>query len=168
MAPIGTILSNLDKKRTVIYLQFLTLEPEFKALVEKKVASGRYTSSSEVIQEALRLLDERDRTDQRKQKQRQAAQTILDSIQPTLGNGNVTETIRAERERLDQRCWAIAMTVYVLDSSVVAKLFLLEDDSHQAKAVLQHAIDGHITILCPMLMLYEVVNALISVWQKTN
>lgn len=53
------------------------------------------------------------------------------------------------------------MAVYVLDSSVVAKLFLLEDDSHQAKAVLQHAIDGHITLLCPMLMLYEVVNAFI-------
>ena len=82
----------------------VTLEPEFEALVEKKVASGRYTSSSEVIQEALRLLDERDSTDQRKQKQRQAAQTILDSIQSTPGNGNVTETIRAERERLNQRC----------------------------------------------------------------
>ena len=38
----------------------VTLEPEFEALVKKKVASGRYTSSSEVIQEALRLLDERD------------------------------------------------------------------------------------------------------------
>lgn len=81
----------------------VTLEPEFEALVKKKVASGRYTSSSEVIQEALRLLDERDSTDQRKQKQRQAAQTILDAIQPTPGSGNVTETIRAERERLDQR-----------------------------------------------------------------
>lgn len=53
------------------------------------------------------------------------------------------------------------MTVYVLDSSVIAKLFLLENDSDQAKAVIQHAIDGHIRILCPMLMLYEVVNALI-------
>ena len=81
----------------------VTLEPEFEALVEKKVASGRYTTSSEVIQEALRLLDERDSTDQRKQKQRQAAQAILDTIQPTLGNGHVTETIRAERERLNQR-----------------------------------------------------------------
>lgn len=53
------------------------------------------------------------------------------------------------------------MSVYVLDSSVIAKLFLQEADSDQAKAVLQHAIDGHISIVCPMLMLYEVVNALI-------
>ena len=55
----------------------VTLESEFEALVERKVGSGRYTSSSEVIQEALRLLDARDSTDQSKQTQRQAAQTIF-------------------------------------------------------------------------------------------
>lgn len=81
----------------------VTLEPEFEVLVEKKVASGRYSSSREVIQKALRLLDEHDHTDQHPQAQRHTAQTILDSIQPTLGNGNVTATIRAERERLDRR-----------------------------------------------------------------
>lgn len=79
------------------------LEPEFEELVEQKVASGRYASSNEVIQEALRLLDERDSTEQYQQEQRQAAQAILDKIRPTLGAGNVTATIRAERERLDQR-----------------------------------------------------------------
>ena len=40
----------------------ISLTPELVALIEAKVASGRYTSTSEVVREALRLLD---RADQR-------------------------------------------------------------------------------------------------------
>ena len=37
------------------------LTPEFEQLIENKVKSGSYKSASEVIAEALRLLEQRDR-----------------------------------------------------------------------------------------------------------
>jgi len=37
------------------------LTPEFEQLVDSQVKSGRYNSASEVIAEALRLLEQRDR-----------------------------------------------------------------------------------------------------------
>ncbi len=39
----------------------VSLTPELEKLVNAKVGSGRYTSASEVVREALRLLDEHDR-----------------------------------------------------------------------------------------------------------
>ena len=39
----------------------VSLTPKLDELVQAKVASGLYNSASEVIREALRLLDERDR-----------------------------------------------------------------------------------------------------------
>ena len=38
----------------------VSLTPELEQLVQRKVQSGRYTSASEVIREALRLMEERD------------------------------------------------------------------------------------------------------------
>lgn len=38
----------------------ISLTPELEKLVQDKVASGLYTSASEAIREALRLLRERD------------------------------------------------------------------------------------------------------------
>ena len=38
----------------------VSLTPELERIVDEKVASGLYTSASEVIREALRLLKERD------------------------------------------------------------------------------------------------------------
>jgi len=38
----------------------VSLTPDLEKLVHKKVQSGRYTSASEVVREALRLLAERD------------------------------------------------------------------------------------------------------------
>lgn len=38
----------------------VSLTPQLEALVKQKVASGRYNSVSEVIREALRILEERD------------------------------------------------------------------------------------------------------------
>ncbi len=37
------------------------LSPQLEDLVRQKVASGLYTSASEVVREALRLMDEQDR-----------------------------------------------------------------------------------------------------------
>ncbi|MBF0554798.1 MAG: type II toxin-antitoxin system ParD family antitoxin, partial [Nitrospirae bacterium] len=39
----------------------ITLTPHLEELVKTKIASGLYGSSSEVLCEALRLLEERDR-----------------------------------------------------------------------------------------------------------
>jgi antitoxin ParD1/3/4 len=38
----------------------VSLTPELESLVQLKVGTGRYSSASEVIREALRLMDERD------------------------------------------------------------------------------------------------------------
>jgi antitoxin ParD1/3/4 len=38
----------------------VSLTPELEQLVHQKVKTGRYTSASEVVREALRLLEERD------------------------------------------------------------------------------------------------------------
>ena len=42
----------------------VSLTPELEKMVAERVSSGRYASASEVIREALRLLDERDRLNQ--------------------------------------------------------------------------------------------------------
>jgi antitoxin ParD1/3/4 len=38
----------------------VTLTPELRQLIEHKVQSGMYSNSSEVVREALRMLEERD------------------------------------------------------------------------------------------------------------
>jgi len=40
----------------------VSITPELEQFVAHKVESGRYTSASEVVREALRLLEEQDRT----------------------------------------------------------------------------------------------------------
>ncbi|MBZ5524594.1 MAG: type II toxin-antitoxin system ParD family antitoxin [Acidobacteriia bacterium] len=40
----------------------VSLTPELEKFVSTKVESGRYNSASEVVREALRLLEERDQT----------------------------------------------------------------------------------------------------------
>jgi antitoxin ParD1/3/4 len=44
----------------------VSLTPELETLVDSKVASGRYRSASEVVRAALRLLDERERSMERR------------------------------------------------------------------------------------------------------
>ncbi len=39
----------------------VSLTPQLEALIQKKVASGLYNSASEVVREALRMLEEHDR-----------------------------------------------------------------------------------------------------------
>ena len=40
----------------------VSLTPELESVIDKKVRTGRYGSASEVVREALRLLENRDRT----------------------------------------------------------------------------------------------------------
>jgi putative addiction module CopG family antidote len=41
----------------------IQLAPRVEALIREKVASGRYATAEEVVEAAMRLLDERDRGD---------------------------------------------------------------------------------------------------------
>jgi antitoxin ParD1/3/4 len=41
----------------------ISLTPQFEAMVRQRVESGRYSDASEVVQEALRLLQEREKLD---------------------------------------------------------------------------------------------------------
>lgn len=48
----------------------VSLTPELEKMVAERVTSGRYASASEVIREALRLLEERDQLNQLRQEVR--------------------------------------------------------------------------------------------------
>lgn len=50
----------------------VNLSPKLEELVRSKVASGLYTSASEVVREALRLMDEQDRLREAKLEQLQS------------------------------------------------------------------------------------------------
>jgi antitoxin ParD1/3/4 len=41
----------------------VSLTPQLEAMIRERVESGRYNNASEVVREALRLLEERDRTE---------------------------------------------------------------------------------------------------------
>jgi len=78
----------------------LSLSSEFEALIGEKVKSGHYHSASEVVREALRLLQQRDNLrDARLAKLRADVQRGLDEID----RGDVfdgPETMAAFRKRL--------------------------------------------------------------------
>ena len=81
----------------------ISLTSQLEELVKKKVDSGRYGSASEVIREALRLLEERDRLHAiRLEGLRKEIKKGLDSGEPTPLD---IEAIKARgRKRLaDQR-----------------------------------------------------------------
>jgi antitoxin ParD1/3/4 len=65
----------------------INLSPQLEELVRNKVASGFYTSASEVVREALRLMDAQDRIRETKLVQlRQDIQEGLDSGTATAWN----------------------------------------------------------------------------------
>ena len=71
----------------------VSLTPELEKLVEDRVKSGRYTSASEVIREALRLLDRID------QAQRQALLDLNRRIDEGLAQAERGEVIGGEESR---------------------------------------------------------------------
>jgi len=59
----------------------VSLTPELEGLIQERVRSGRYTSASEVVREALRLLQDRDELRQlRLAELRTKVATGLDSL----------------------------------------------------------------------------------------
>lgn len=62
----------------------VNLTPQLEEMVKRKVASGLYTSASEVVREALRLMEEQDRLRAAKLEHlRQAIRDGLNSGEPT-------------------------------------------------------------------------------------
>jgi antitoxin ParD1/3/4 len=77
------------------------LTTELEQLVQTKVKSGRYNSASEVVREALRLLEERDQLlELRKEAIRQQIDAGWESLR--RGEGVDGEAFFAELERQEQ------------------------------------------------------------------
>jgi antitoxin ParD1/3/4 len=68
----------------------VNLTPQLEELVRSKVASGLYTSASEVVREALRLMDEQDRLRSAKLEQ------LRDDIRVGLASGPTKKWSAAE------------------------------------------------------------------------
>lgn len=80
----------------------VNLTPQLEEMVRSKVASGLYTSASEVVREALRLMDEQDRLRAARLEQ------LRDDIHQGLSSGqseawNAEEAKRAGRARRASR-----------------------------------------------------------------
>jgi len=72
----------------------VSLTPELEELIAQKVQSGRYTTASEVIREALRLLEEHDEL---RQKRLEAIRRKIDEglAQLDRGEGIPGDQVRA-------------------------------------------------------------------------
>ena len=78
----------------------VNLSPQLEAMVKAKVASGRYTSASEVVREALRLMEHQDQLrDLQLQELRRAIQDGLDSGEPVAWNPKAIKAARSQRLR---------------------------------------------------------------------
>ena len=77
----------------------VSLTPELDKFVTTKVASGRYTSASEVVREGLRLLEEQDRA---RASQLAAFNRELGARLQSLDRGEYVEP-QAVWRRLEQR-----------------------------------------------------------------
>jgi len=79
----------------------VSLTVELEAFVQARVKSGRYTSASEVVREALRLMEKRDARLAEREHALQAFQTELDRRIAELdrGEGIPAEEVFAEIRR---------------------------------------------------------------------
>ena len=79
----------------------VNLSPQLEAMVKAKVASGRYTSASEVVREALRLMEHQDQLrDLQLQELRRAIQDGLDSGEPVDWNPEAIKAAGSQRLRV--------------------------------------------------------------------
>lgn len=81
----------------------VSLTPELESFIRERVDSGRYQSSSEVVREALRLLEERERVrDLRLDELRREIQKGIDSGEPVDGEA-VLNRLLAKYEAMAER-----------------------------------------------------------------
>jgi antitoxin ParD1/3/4 len=71
----------------------INLTPQLEEMIRQKVDSGMYNSASEVVRDALRLMDERDRVQTAKLAQ------LRHEIQEGLSSGRATSWDREEIKR---------------------------------------------------------------------
>ncbi len=84
-------------------LMNVSLTPELEQLVRRKVESGLYNSASEVVRDALRLLDDRDRFREMKiEELRKEIQKGLDSG-PSIPGDEVFARIRENAKKRERR-----------------------------------------------------------------
>lgn len=77
----------------------INLTPQLEAMIREKVASGLYNSASEVVRQALRLMEEQDKL--RAARLTQLRQDILDGLDSgPAGELNIEEIKRKGRVRL--------------------------------------------------------------------
>ncbi len=103
----------------------VSLTPQLEAYIKQKVAKGMYNSVSEVVREALRLLEERDAMQSmRLEALRKDIHQGLESLDKGQGKPLDTKTIQAKgRRRLTSDDWQWHSNDTVIagrDSSVVA------------------------------------------------
>lgn len=80
----------------------INLTPQLEQLVRQKVSSGRYTSASEVVREALRLMEEQDQL--RSLKLDQLRRDIREGVESGPATSwNVEEMKREGRKQLAAR-----------------------------------------------------------------
>lgn len=77
----------------------VSLTPELDRFVADKVSSGRYTSASEVVREALRLLEQQDQT---REARIEAFNKELDARIAAADRGEFVDP-QAARERLQRK-----------------------------------------------------------------
>ena len=78
----------------------INLTPQLEQYIQQKVASGRYNNASEIIREALRLMEERDQERETKLAAlRQAIQQSIDSgpAEPWEGTDAIISQARERR-----------------------------------------------------------------------
>ncbi len=82
----------------------VSLTPELENFVKQKVTAGMYNSASEVMREALRLLEERDALREMKLKAlREAVQEGLDELDRGEGTPLDMEEIKAKAQAIKAR-----------------------------------------------------------------
>lgn len=79
----------------------INLTPQLEQLVREKVSSGRYTSASEVVREALRLMEEQDRL--RIAKLDQLRRDIREGLESGPANSWNVEEMKREGRKLAAR-----------------------------------------------------------------
>lgn len=87
----------------------VSLTPELEQLVQNKVRTGRYNSASEVVREALRLMEERDQV--KAEVRKKIAAGVASAQAGRMSDGEeffaqmeaeLDEEIRAEEEKVAQ------------------------------------------------------------------
>jgi antitoxin ParD1/3/4 len=75
----------------------INLTPKLESMVREKVSSGRYTSASEVVREALRLMEEQDHL--RAAKLEQLRQSIQEGVASGAASPLDMAEVQAEARR---------------------------------------------------------------------